>query len=508
MYYYKHSIRLKFSIVTFIFITVISVLYIYYEKVAIESILIPRYFYYHNDIFESYKRYAKKRLNRVNDVYHLATIKSKKFFKNIDLLDANLYLNPKSKSKYKSHIFSINNSRIIKYSNTKNYEESNKYWVVLLKRYTMYHFNKSIFNKSKLKESTSSFDVTLLTDVIIDYKGLYINKSSVLKTIFKINDMGKLGCEIKSIELISDVTIYVTYIRKSLSIIANLIIIFYFLFCVNLLIHYLELRRIIKITNEKISRYSIKISKIENFKDIKRVFLANITHELRTPMSSIIGYTEIIIDLINNVKKQNTEEALEEIKFYSNNSLVSSNKLLSLIEDFLDLSKAQLYSLSLEYSLLSINDICRSCYKIVLSNAIINKVNIYLKISSENIMIYADQKRLRQCIINILSNAIKASGKNGNVMLETKINKSKNVAQIRILDTGMGMTKNDIQSALSTFRQIGNQNKKRIINGIGFSLTKKLISMMRGRMLIRSKINHGVIITFEFSLNNDNIINK
>lgn len=511
MYYYKNNIKLKFSIVTFIFIFFISLLYIYYEKVAIESFLIPRYFYYHNDIFESYKKYAKKRLNITNDIYHLATTKTKKFFKNFDLLDAKLHLNQKSKNKNESLVFSVNNSKIIKYSDTKSYQENNRHWVILLKKYLVHYFDfgKSIFSKTELKESTDSSDIILLTDVIIDYKGFYTNRSSILKTVFKFNNIEQLKNEIESIELISDVTIYIVYIRKSMNIIANTFIIFYFLFCISLLIHYLEIKRIMKITNEKIAKYSIKISKIENFKDIKRVFLANITHELRTPMSSIIGYTEIIIDLINNIKQQkNIEGTLDEIKYYSNNTLVSSNKLLSLIEDFLDLSKAQLNSLSLEYSFLNINDICNYCYKIILSNAIINKVNIYLKLSSENINIYADQKRLKQCILNILSNAIKASAKEGSVMLETKINKQKNIATIRILDTQYGMSKTDIQNALSTFRQISNPNKRRVINGIGFSLTKKLIHMMRGRMLIKSKINHGVIITFEFNLNRESLINE
>jgi len=88
-------------------------------------------------------------------------------------------------------------------------------------------------------------------------------------------------------------------------------------------------------------------------------------------------------------------------------------------------------------------------------------------------------------------------------MLEIKINKLRNVAQIKIMDTGMGMTKKDIKNALSTFRHISDSNEKRsVTNGIGFPLTKKLITMMRGKMVIRSKINHGVTIIFEFQLNN------
>jgi len=356
MYYYKHNIKLKFCLITSIFIIVISSLYIFYEKLAIETILIPRYFYYHNDILESYKKYLKKNVDDIknnNNATNTIAIESKKFFKNFDLLDTKIYL--KQKLNGKSDLISINKLKIIKYSNTKNYENTNRNSKILgLKRYIIHCLGHDFFDVHRSKENDKT-DIVLITDVIIDYKSFYANKSSVLKTMFKLNDIPLISNEIKYVELISDVTLYVTYIRKSLHLIINMISIFYLFFCINLLVHYLEIKRIIKVTNEKIAKYSMKVSKIENFKDIKRVFLANITHELRTPMCSIIGYTEIIIDFINNNYQKNKEEMLEEIKYYSNNILVSSNKLLSLIEDFLDLSKTQLNSLSLEYSFLSIN---------------------------------------------------------------------------------------------------------------------------------------------------------
>jgi two-component system cell cycle sensor histidine kinase PleC len=127
------------------------------------------------------------------------------------------------------------------------------------------------------------------------------------------------------------------------------------------------------------------------------------------------------------------------------------------------------------------------------------KVSMIQDITNAQIIIKADPKRLKQALLNILSNAVKFTPANGNITVSiTKIPKKKRV-NIRIQDTGIGISKENLPKALISFEQIDNKKNRRYEGtGLGLPLTKKLVELMKGTFDITSVLGQGTIVTLSF----------
>lgn len=228
----------------------------------------------------------------------------------------------------------------------------------------------------------------------------------------------------------------------------------------------------------------------------KTEFLANISHELRTPLNAIIGFSEIMI------MKTYGEIENKQYRDYVHDINNSGKHLLSVINDILDFSKASANKLTINNVEMDLNKVASSSMRFVKPRADESGIMLIEKMPKEHIIIKADPKRLKQALLNLLSNSVKFTPSNGSVTLVVKKNAIKKQVSIAVIDTGIGMSDQDIPKALSSFGQIDNRlSRKYEGTGLGLPLTKKLIELMGGKFDLQSKPGKGtkVVITFQYS---------
>ncbi|MFA7659121.1 MAG: GAF domain-containing sensor histidine kinase [Candidatus Gastranaerophilaceae bacterium] len=214
-------------------------------------------------------------------------------------------------------------------------------------------------------------------------------------------------------------------------------------------------------------------------------FLAGISHEFKTPLNSIIGFSEIL-----KAKAQNRENFK-----YINNILQSSKHLLTLIEDVLDVSKSQSNILELNYTLFSPKN---EISQIVLAlEKMVQEKDISLNYTLTDIKISADIKRFRQLIYNLVSNAIKFNKQNGKINILTYVKEGKFFFEIT--DTGDGISKRSQEKIFDFFSQVNrSQLKRQLGSGVGLALCKIITDAHKGEINFKSKIKKGS--SFWFSL--------
>lgn len=236
--------------------------------------------------------------------------------------------------------------------------------------------------------------------------------------------------------------------------------------------------------------------KAETESSAKTEFLANISHELRTPLNAIIGFSEIMIaETYGKIENHQYKDYINDI----NNS---GKHLLSVINDILDFSKASADRLSVDKVELDLNKLAMSSMRFVKPRADEASVKLIENMPKQHIIIHADPKRLKQALLNLLSNSVKFTPPEGSVTLSIKVNKVKKLVYIIVEDTGIGMSDKDIPKALSSFGQVDNKLSRRYEGtGLGLPLTKKLVELMNGKFDLQSFPGKGttIILTFEYT---------
>lgn len=227
----------------------------------------------------------------------------------------------------------------------------------------------------------------------------------------------------------------------------------------------------------------------------KSQFLANVSHELRTPLNAIIGFSEIISsESMGPIGNEQYKEFIRDIH-------TSGVHLLSLINDILDFSKAEENKLTVEIEQVDLSKLAKVCIRMVMPRAEEAKVSIIDEIPAEHIKLMADNKRLKQAILNILSNSVKFTPEGGAITIKTFKDPDTHQAFIEISDTGVGMAPQDLARALSPFGQVDNKLSRRYEGtGLGLPLTKKLVELMKGRFDIRSESGVGTTVSLAFPL--------
>jgi signal transduction histidine kinase len=232
---------------------------------------------------------------------------------------------------------------------------------------------------------------------------------------------------------------------------------------------------------------------------MKSEFLANMSHEFRTPLNHIIGFTEVVADK----KFGNLNE--DQVK-YMNNVLQSGRHLLSLVNDILDLSKVESGKLKLELSTFNLRLLLENSLTMIKEKA--SKHGISLSIDRNGIpeTIRADERKLKQVMYNLLSNAAKFTPDGGSIKITAKIlsdsqmKRSKSMGgetsniqnlksnvEIRVSDTGIGIKKENLEHIFKPFEQVDNTaSRKYQGTGLGLSLTKKLVELHGGKIWAES----------------------
>lgn len=232
----------------------------------------------------------------------------------------------------------------------------------------------------------------------------------------------------------------------------------------------------------------------------KSQFLANVSHELRTPLNAIIGFSEIISsESMGPVGNAQYKEFINDIH-------ASGVHLLSLINDILDYSKAEENKFVIDFEQVDITKIIKLCLRMVAPRAESNGVTLKETVPPEHVIILADQKRVKQVVLNLLTNAIKFTTAQGVVEVVVEKNSDNNTIVLQIKDSGVGMAPQDLARALSPFGQVENQISKKVEGtGLGLPLTKKLVELMKGKFDIKSELGIGTTVIITFSYNSNEI---
>lgn len=220
----------------------------------------------------------------------------------------------------------------------------------------------------------------------------------------------------------------------------------------------------------------------------KSIFLSNMSHDIRTPMNAIIGFTVLAITHIDN--KERVEEYLKKI-------MTSGNHLLSLINDVLDMSHIESGKIHLEEELCSLPDIMHELRNIIQADINAKQMDLYMDaVDIQDEDIYCDRLRLNQVLLNLLSNAVKYTGAGGMVSLKV-IEKANTVAgyanyEFHIKDNGIGMSEEFVAHIFEPFERERTSTISGIQGtGLGMAITKNIVDMMNGTIEIRSKQESG-----------------
>ena len=224
----------------------------------------------------------------------------------------------------------------------------------------------------------------------------------------------------------------------------------------------------------------------------KSTFLSNMSHDIRTPMNAIIGFTTLALSNINDTGR---------VKDYLGKTLASSNHLLSLINDVLDMSRIESGKIHLEEVEVNLSDVLHDLKTIVSGQIFAKQLELYMDVmdvTDEDV--YCDKTRLNQILLNLLSNAIKFTPAGGTVSVRVRqlAGKVRGCGQyeFRIKDNGIGMSPEFAQKIFEPFERERTSTVSRIQGtGLGMAITKNIVDMMGGTIEVQTAQGKGTEFT-------------
>ena len=220
----------------------------------------------------------------------------------------------------------------------------------------------------------------------------------------------------------------------------------------------------------------------------KSTFLSNMSHDIRTPMNAIIGFTTLAVSNIDDKKR---------VRDYLGKILSSSNHLLSLINDILDMSRIERGKIHLEETEVSLSDVLHDLKTIISGQIHAKQLELYMDamdITNEDV--YCDKTRLNQVLLNLLSNAVKFTPAGGTVSVRIRqypgTVKGSELYEIRVKDNGIGMSQEFVQKIFSPFERERTSTVSRIQGtGLGMAITKNIVNMMGGTIEVLTEQGKG-----------------
>jgi len=241
------------------------------------------------------------------------------------------------------------------------------------------------------------------------------------------------------------------------------------------------------ITKRKKSEKIIKneVKKLNEINQAKNNFLDTISHELKTPLTSINAHLQLLEENKNLLNKED-KESLEII-------LINNEQLKFLIDNILEISRIKSKRLELFKSKVNINSLIEEVVKNLKYLSIKKTIKMITQIPP-NTFVYGDKERIKEIFNNLINNAIKFT-KKGSITI--KAHKIRRFINFEILDTGIGISKNDLTKIFGKFFQLKtNLNKKYDGTGLGLEISKQLVELHGGKIKVESKLGKGTIFTF------------
>jgi len=235
--------------------------------------------------------------------------------------------------------------------------------------------------------------------------------------------------------------------------------------------------------NRELQVANVKIREADR---LKSEFLANMSHELRTPMNAIIGFTRLVRRKAADLLPERQIENLEKVE-------ISANHLLGLINDILDLSKIEAGKMGVNFMPFDLGPLVDTCLATVEPMVKGGKVRLIKDVPQDLPEVLSDQDKLKQIIINLLSNALKFT-EEGEVRLSAALKDAS--LRITVSDTGIGIRSDALEYIFEEFRQAdGSSTRKYGGTGLGLSITKKLTELLGGTIDVQSVEGKGSTFT-------------
>jgi len=224
----------------------------------------------------------------------------------------------------------------------------------------------------------------------------------------------------------------------------------------------------------------------------KTKLISYITHDLRTPLSAILGFAQFLDAGVFGVLNNQQKECLDHM-------LSAGTHMTGLINEILEVARLESGNIELSTESLMINSIINDCLNILQPIAQKHNIKLVNRIKG-NIKIEVDRQRFQQIIINLINNAIKYNKKNGCIVISSKVLEGK--LRLCIKDTGIGITDDKIDNIFQPFVRVIDAKQKNTIegDGIGLSGCKRLVGLMGGSLSVRSELNIGSIFYLDFPL--------
>jgi signal transduction histidine kinase/CheY-like chemotaxis protein len=221
----------------------------------------------------------------------------------------------------------------------------------------------------------------------------------------------------------------------------------------------------------------------------KSEFLASMSHELRTPLNAVLGFSEVLLEGMFGEINERQEEYLRDIHG-------SGKHLLELLNEVLDLSKVEAGRMELEYASFDLRALLEGAASMLRERAALHGIEVGIEVGDGVGEVYADELRLKQVLLNLLTNAVKFTGDGGTVVVRAV----RDGAEIRITvtDTGIGVPEADRERIFESFQQGGRGSSREEGTGLGLTLSRRIVELLGGRMWLETEV--GVGSTFGFSI--------
>ena len=252
-----------------------------------------------------------------------------------------------------------------------------------------------------------------------------------------------------------------------------------------------ERERVYNASIRKVEELTFQISEMDR---IKSEFLANTSHEIRTPLNAILGYMELI--------KGGLYDTPEEMLEFVNGGIESAGHLLKLLNDILDIARIESGILKIIFEEVNLKMFIDAVYTSTQMQAYQKDIEFVLDLPEENVIVRADTDRLKQIFSNLISNAFKFTPRNGKITIKVSFVPEKNYALCEIIDTGIGILKENIKLIFDRFTQLDSGTTRKYQGaGLGLYITKSLIELMGGLINVKSKgKNEGAKFIFTIPL--------
>ena len=245
-----------------------------------------------------------------------------------------------------------------------------------------------------------------------------------------------------------------------------------------------KLRQANRQLDDKIAELSGRNIELFKANKVKGEFLANISHEFRTPLNAILGFAEILREKGSSLKKDKSRK-------YAENIITGGQRLLNMINDLLDIAKTEAGKMKLHMEKTSVSELCKTLVAGFSPLTKKKKIKLKLAVARDIPILSTDVGKVQQILDNFLSNAVKFTPEKGRIEIRASMLDEKTV-RIAVTDTGCGIAESDREKIFEKFRQAdGSITRQSTGSGLGLAICNELVAMLAGSIGMESELGKG-----------------